>query len=231
MPTVYVQFTDSTQVAVKAVFGCPQDTSVYPNQGALESTDARYLQFLDPSLIPMTLAQAQAAQLAALSAACAAAIVGGFASLALGATHTYPSKITDQQNLASSVLDSVMAKASPGWAASTQYDAGTIRVSSTGVPYKCVSAGTSGAAAPAWPTAPGTIVNDGTAQWQLWTTPFWCADAGGNWAWTDHSADQIQTVGRDIKAAILACQAKNAQLAAQVAAATTVAAVQAITWN
>jgi len=185
------------------------------------------------------LAAAQAAQLAVLTASCAAAIVAGFSSLALGSAHTYPSKLTDQQNLASSVLDSVMAKTSPGWGPSTQYDAGTICLSSAGVPYKCVSAGTSGTQLPSWPVVPGSIINDGTAQWQLWTTPFWCADASGNWSWTDHSADQIQAVGRDIKASILVCQAKNAALAAKVSSialdaykdvAAAIAAVQAVVW-
>jgi hypothetical protein len=64
-----------------------------------------------------------------------------------------------------------------------------------------------------------------------WTTPFWCADSAGVWAFRDHTASQIQQVGIDGKSAILAAMAKNAMLAEEVAAATTVAAVQSIIWS
>jgi hypothetical protein len=65
-----------------------------------------------------------------------------------------------------------------------------------------------------------------------WTTPFWCATGTpAVWAWTNHTAAQIQQVGSDAKAAILALQSQNATLQAQVAAATTVDAVAAITWT
>lgn len=124
------------------------------------------------------LSDAQAAQVALLSAACAAAIVSGFASSALGSAHTYPSKTTDQQNLNASVTASLL----PGIAAD-------------------------------------------------WVTQFWCADASGAWNWTAHTAAQIQQVGKDGMSAILALQAKNAGLGAEVMAASTVAAVQAIPWS
>ncbi|MDW3683961.1 hypothetical protein RA280_19865 [Cupriavidus sp. CV2] len=126
---------------------------------------------------PNSLAQAKKAQMAGIDASCAAAIVAGFASSALGAAHTYPSKMTDQQNLSASVLASIM----PGLPAD-------------------------------------------------WKTPFWCADASGAWSYVDHTAAQIQQVGQDGKAAVLACLQKKAQFAAQVEAATTVAAVQAVVW-
>lgn len=64
-----------------------------------------------------------------------------------------------------------------------------------------------------------------------WTTPFWCADANGAWAFRPHTATQIQQVGTDGKAAILAAMQKNQQLADQVNAATTVADVQAVVWS
>jgi len=63
-----------------------------------------------------------------------------------------------------------------------------------------------------------------------WTTPFWCADSAGNWAFVDHTAAQIQQAGSDAKAAILTALNKNANLAAQVNAATTETAVAAIAW-
>ena len=61
-----------------------------------------------------------------------------------------------------------------------------------------------------------------------WTTFQLCMDSKGNWAYLPNTAAQIQQVGSDGKATILACLTRNATLQAQVAAATTVAAVQAI---
>lgn len=63
-----------------------------------------------------------------------------------------------------------------------------------------------------------------------WTTPFWCQDETGAWAFVPHTAAQIQQVGLDAKAAILAAMSKSETLAAQVRAATTIAAVKAIVW-
>lgn len=174
MATVFVQFTDATETVIASVFGCPQDSSAYPNQAIVDSSDARYQAYINPS---STLSGAQAAQISILSAACQSAICAGFTSSALGVSHTYPSKMTDQQNLSASVISSLM----PGLA----------------------------------PT---------------WTTQFWCADTNGKWAWVNHTAAQIQQVGQDGKAAILAYMSKNAGFAEKVIAATTVAAVQAIIW-
>jgi hypothetical protein len=44
----------------------------------------------------------------AIESACKAAILSGFKSTALGPEHHYPAKMTDQQNLASSVLASLL---------------------------------------------------------------------------------------------------------------------------
>lgn len=134
--------------------------------------------FSDPNApAGQTLADAQAAQIAANSAACQSAITAGFQSSALGAWYTYPTKATDQQNLNASVVASLI------------------------------------------PGIPNT-----------WVTPFWCEDVNGNWAYVYHTAAQIQKVGQDAKGAILQLLAKNAQLQAQVMAATTIAAVQEINW-
>jgi hypothetical protein len=127
---------------------------------------------------PVPLAQAQALQANIVDSACANAIVSGFTSSALGSAYTYPSKTTDQQNLAASVLASIL---------------------------------------------PGVTAD--------WTTPFWCANSSGVWAWVTHTAAQIQQVGTDSKTAILNYQSQNAQLQAQIAAATTIDAVLAIVWT
>ena len=63
------------------------------------------------------------------------------------------------------------------------------------------------------------------------TTLFYCASGSpAVWAFTPHTAAQIQQVGTDAKTWIQTQQATHATLAAQVAAATTVNAVQAIVW-
>lgn len=124
-----------------------------------------------------TLADARASQVALLRAACAAEIVAGYSSAALGAAHLYPSTPTDQANMAASVLASLLPGVAGGW-----------------------------------------------------TTPFWCADAGGVWSFAEHTAAQIQQAGQDGKAMVVAAQSKLAGLEAQVAAAADAAAVAAINW-
>ena len=116
--------------------------------------------------------------LAELEAGCAATILEGFVSSALGAAYSYPSKASDQSNLQASVLASLF----PGLA-------------------------------------------------EAWTTPFWCQDAAGNWAYRPHTAAQIQRVGIDGKDAINACIAHKIQLEQQLAKAETLAEVEAITWT
>ena len=64
-----------------------------------------------------------------------------------------------------------------------------------------------------------------------WTTPFWCQDAAGTWAYRPHTAAQIQRVGTDGKDAINACIARKIQLEQQLAKAKTLAEVEAITWT
>lgn len=63
-----------------------------------------------------------------------------------------------------------------------------------------------------------------------WITPFWCQSDPDGWAWRPHTAEQIKQVGRDGKSAVLAAQARNAELQAQVAQAQTAEAVEAIKW-
>lgn len=63
-----------------------------------------------------------------------------------------------------------------------------------------------------------------------WSTPFWCADSAGNWAFVQHTAAQIQAVGVDAKASIVAALERNAALAALVLACTDAASVAVISW-
>jgi hypothetical protein len=62
------------------------------------------------------LSEAIQSKIAELSAACQSAILSGFTSTALGVSYSYPSSMTDQQNLASSVLASLMPSGTvAGW--------------------------------------------------------------------------------------------------------------------
>lgn len=64
-----------------------------------------------------------------------------------------------------------------------------------------------------------------------WTCNFWCADSSGVWALRPHTAVQIQQVLADGVAAREALSTKLAGLVAQIEAATTVSAVQAVVWS
>jgi hypothetical protein len=83
------------------------------SQGPPAQIDGVWTQTWVQNSVP--LAQAQAAQLGALSAACANAIVSGFTSSALGTPYTYPSKVLDQQNLTASVVASMIPNLPEGW--------------------------------------------------------------------------------------------------------------------
>lgn len=123
------------------------------------------------------LAPSRAQKASELTAACAAAIVGGFSSEALGTSFRYPSDIKDQINLMGSVTDSLL------------------------------------------PDLPGD-----------WTTPFWCSDANGIWAFRPHTAVEIRRVGRDGKAHVVSCQTTLDALIATAEGATTLEAVTSIAW-
>lgn len=63
-----------------------------------------------------------------------------------------------------------------------------------------------------------------------WETPISCADATGAWELVEHSAAQVLAVKTAEQMMIVAARVKLAALKTSVAAETTVAAVQAITW-
>lgn len=76
---------------------------------------------IDTSKLVTAAAQLQAykdAKVAALSAACRSAIIAGFKCDALGELHLYPSKETDQLNLAASVTDSLLPNLPADWTTS-----------------------------------------------------------------------------------------------------------------
>ncbi|MFK0339195.1 hypothetical protein ACIQT7_18155 [Agrobacterium deltaense] len=63
-----------------------------------------------------------------------------------------------------------------------------------------------------------------------WKTPFWCANVDGLWEFRDHSDTQIIAAGQAGKAHVVACQTTLARLSAKVLLATTVEAIEAVTW-
>lgn len=129
---------------------------------------------VDPSSL-LSIAQAQEQQTAKVSAACAAALVAGFTSSALGISCTYGSNDNDQRNLFNAAL---AAQGQPS----------------------------------------------------TWTTQLWCASSG-TWSLAMHTAAQVQQVNADWLAFRMSQQQKCANLIGKITAATTVAAVQAISWR
>jgi len=66
-----------------------------------------------------------------------------------------------------------------GWKAGTPYVLGAAAIDSNGNLERVIAAGTTGAAAPVWPTTAGGTVADGSVTWQLVTKgskPFWAAN-------------------------------------------------------
>lgn len=64
-----------------------------------------------------------------------------------------------------------------------------------------------------------------------WSMPIKCQNAAGAWIRIAHTAPQLQRAAQDVAALIIALLLKYDVLAAQIAAATSVSAVKAITWS
>lgn len=47
MTTLNVQFQDSSNEVITSYFANPQDVSVFPNQGTVDTSDARYATFFE----------------------------------------------------------------------------------------------------------------------------------------------------------------------------------------
>lgn len=45
MASIYVQYADSTEKEIIGYFGSPQDVVVFPNQGIVDASDARWATF------------------------------------------------------------------------------------------------------------------------------------------------------------------------------------------
>lgn len=70
-------------------------------------------------------------------------------------------------NPAAIALPAAIGTANPAWAAGTAEAVGDLIVDANGNLQRCVTAGATGAAAPAWATTIGATTSDGTAVWTL----------------------------------------------------------------
>lgn len=116
MPTVFVQFADSTETAVVASFACPQDTTKYPYQGEIDDTDARYVAFADPTA---TLDGAIAVQIAAIEAACRQTITDALMSNDVTDFETYR-KVCLAAFVATPAKFETITTDTPDWRAAVQ---------------------------------------------------------------------------------------------------------------
>lgn len=176
------------------------------------------------------LSQAQSAKIAAINASYAQHQTAGFTSSALGSPHTYPSDTVAQTQLGGRVTEAHIHLLAPAWAPGVTKAAGNW-CAAGGWLYQCTTAGTTGTAAPVWPTIQGGTVTDGTAVWtsyRQWGGYFLCTDSSGNQASVAHTVDQMWQVGLDAAANIDALMAHRLNLIGQVNAATTVTAVNAV---
>lgn len=79
----HVQFSDETKTVILALFGCPQDSEVFPNQGEVDSDDPRYLAFTGQSAatqVPFSVTKRQG-RLALLSVGKLALVADAIAAL------------------------------------------------------------------------------------------------------------------------------------------------------
>jgi hypothetical protein len=130
---------------------------------------------------------------------------------------------TGNVNLAVS-MQAVMAQA-PAWTASTSVTAGTY-CNLDGTYMYCSTSGKTATGAPTPPSAFGTPVTDGTAAWELLGRHVWLADG----TMQLFTPQEVLSGAMQMEAYIHQQNVTLASLMAQVNAATTVAAVQAVVW-
>ena len=115
---------------------------------------------------------------------------------------------------------------SPAWAANTEYTAGVSRCSVDGVILFCSTSGKSGSSAPTPPTTFGTPVTDGTAAWELMGRKVYLQ--GGSFVMM--TPQQILSAFQQGELYLHQMSDQLEALLAQINAATTVSAVEAIVW-
>ncbi len=129
-------------------------------------------------------------------------------------------------NLASASVSQILIMRNPQWAASTAVTAMQSFAMVAGSLLICSTSGTTGTTAPTPPTAFGTPVADGTAEWELYGRSFDLVDGGT----VTLTAQEIISATMQIEAYVHAMKQQRSALLAQIAAATTVSAVQTFTF-
>ena len=231
----YYVFADHNGIITGSGIG---DGSFIPS-GAIECTaeqsSAIHEYVVDYSTTPPTVISAPSSQLLAQAqAARSATLRQDFVSAVQSAPITING--TDYQidlsgpnatgNLASASASQILILRNQQWAASASVTAMQSFAVVNGALLICSTSGTTGTTAPTPPTAFGTPVADGTAEWELYGRMFDLVDG----ATVTLTAQEIITATMQIEAYIHAMKQQRGSLLAQIAAATTVADVQAIVW-
>ena len=168
---------------------------------------------------------AQGQQVATLSSNCQAAIMAGFTSSATGASLVYTLGLNDQRNaLSATIAANGAIQRATTWAASVAYVPNSVIVSG-GLYYVTFLGGTSGTVAPTFPTDFVTTVTDNTALWIQLGWPI--GTTTGNVLITAPQVIELFEQGDKL---VADCRKQYMALKAQVMAATTVSAVQAVVW-
>ncbi len=202
--------------------------------------NAAQLEAAFPTYAATLLAAAQIAQTSLITAAHDGAIATGPSCSALGTAAAYPLPAAELANLQLAYAAAQAALANPkAWAAAAAvplYEVALVN----GAYYLAMTAGTTGAAPPAWPTRFQQAVADGSVSWALAGWQLMTATAGfaGNsnnggeatgrqW----HTPPQVVAVWQAALDFVAAAHAKETILLAEIIAAPTVAAVQAVVWS
>jgi hypothetical protein len=206
--------TTST-LAVTATEWANQAGTWYVVSGALTQTNP------NAPTAAQLLAQAQSAQTATLRQSYNRAI----ATAPVVVNGTDYTLATDAATQLSAYLSAQQALAYPAWAVNTAVTEGQI-VTVSGTPLFCSTAGTTGSSAPTAPTEIGTPVADGTAVWELFARSV--ETSAGTFVW--FTAAEIVSVSQQIELFLHSQKSTLIKLLAEVQAATTVSAVESITW-
>ena len=172
-----------------------------------------------------TLSEAQAFQSLSIKATCAAAIAAAFQFTAGAQTYTASLSTEDQSNLArNSTITLGVAAKSMAWAAGATVQARGICLDG-GEYYISMAGGKTGTTKPTWPTAFGAPVTDGTAQWELFGLQVDTTVGRIRVTYTEFT-----TLFEQFSEFMDTTLGKCTALLNEIADATTVTAVQAVTW-
>lgn len=236
-PLVYAQVAPGAGYAMPPLpptFGLQAFTPPNFNPSSATAAD-RTVYFVD-SAGTLTEAQArlacyglssmQATQIAAMSAACGAAIAAGFGQTVDGAAQTVTLSDTDQRNLMMAATTAQAALQLGAWEATHAYGPNSVVVEA-GEVYVTFAGGTSGTAAPTWPTAFQTAVTDGTVTW--YKVGYWVGMGAPGNVMVD--APTVIAIYAAAVAFISAQRSKYQVLKAAILAATTPEVVMAVAWS